>query len=386
MSSEIFAVAGMLAAASAETGLNDFGDGEFREALTRLVDSTNKEIALSAMGAMAFKGEVHRTLVNRLRFAADLKRHPEILNEQIDDPIIITGLPRTGSTKLQRMMAADPESHSLKFWQMMNPAPFPDAVTGIEDPRIETGRQTLEIMNQLAPGFGQSHPTQFDDVDEEVFLQMFTFKCMLTYLSHPAPAYFDWLMTQSLRGTYRYMKQMLQYIQWQNGGWQQRPWIMKSPVHVANLDLLLELFPNATIVVTHRDLNKVLPSFCRLMGHSWKIKTDNVDPLVLGQMSLTLWSGELKKHLQQRQSLGSKIQLMDVSYDDVKNNAIGAIARIYNLAGRELTPSRRQAMLAWEAKNPQHQQGGYSYKLEDYGLTREAISTAFSEYQQRFSR
>ena len=380
MSDEQFSVGAMLAAASAETGLDDFGDGEFREALTRLVDSTNKEIALSAMGAMAFKGDVHRTLVNRLRFAADLKNHPEILDEQINDPIIITGLPRTGSTKLQRMIAADPDTHSLRFWQMMNPAPFANAVAGQEDPRIEAGRQTIAIMNQLAPGFGQSHPTQFDDVDEEVFLQMFTFKCMLTYLSHPAPAYFDWLMTQSLRGTYRYMKQLLQYIQWQNGGRRNKPWIMKSPVHMANLDLLTELFPNATVVVTHRDLNEVLPSFCRLMGHSWMIKTDNVDPLVLGRMSLNLWSSELKKHLLQRQSLGSKIRLLDVSYDDVKNNALGVIERIYRHAGRELTPSRRQAMLAWEAKNPQHQQGGYSYTLQDYGLTPAEIDAAFAEY------
>ena len=116
------------------------------------------------------------------------------------------------------------------------------------------------------------------------------------------------------------------------------------------------------------------------MGHSWMIKTDNVDPLVLGRMSLNLWSSELKKHLLQRQSLGSKIRLLDVSYDDVKNNALGVIERIYRHAGRELTPSRRQAMLAWEAKNPQHQQGGYSYTLQDYGLTPAEIDAAFAEY------
>ncbi len=381
---ETFSVSAMLAAGSTETGLDDFGDEEFREALTRLVDSTNREMDLSPIGVMAFKGEVHRSLVNRLRFAADLKRHPEILGEEMDDPIIVTGLPRTGSTKLQRMMAADPDTHGLRFWQMMNPAPFANAIAGAEDPRIEHARQAVSMLLQISPGFAQSHPAQFDDVDEEVFLQLHTFKCMLTSLSHPAPAYGEWLKRQPMQGTYRYMKQLLQYLQWQNGGRRGKPWILKSPVHLAHLDLLLDLFPKATVVVTHRHLHDAIPSFCRLMENSWGIKIAAVDKHAVGRLALDLWPNELREHLRVRDALGKRLNIIDVQYRAIKDDAMEVIGDVYRKAGRELTPQRRQAMLGWEAQNPQHQQGSYSYRLEDYGLTRAGIDSAFSDYLQRF--
>ena len=236
-----FSVETMLAAASAATGLDDFGDEEFREALTRLVDSTNQEGNLSALGAAAFEGDVHRLLVNRLRFAADLKRHPEILEEDVSAPIVVLGMPRSGTTKLQRLMAADPDVQRLEYWRLFNPAPFPEAVAGQPDPRIEATRQALAMMAQMMPSWSESHPTSHDAVDEEVFLQLFTFKCVFTFVSRPVPAYAAWYHTQSQRGTYRYMKQMMQYLQWQDGGRAgkngDRPWCMKSPAHLGKPDL-----------------------------------------------------------------------------------------------------------------------------------------------------
>jgi hypothetical protein len=122
------------------------------------------------------------------------------------------------------------------------------------------------------------------------------------------------------------------------------------------------------------------------MENSWRIKTDAVDPLHLGRMAIRLWSGEIKKHLQLRAAFGSRINILDVQYRPIKDNAIAVIRDVYRHAGRDLTPLREQAMLAWEARNPQHQRGGYSYKMEDYGLTRDMIDAAFIEYNRRFPK
>lgn len=374
----------LLAGASQETGLTDFGPEEFREGLQQLVDSTNRDIVLSPVGEMAFKGEIHRALVNRLRFADDLKRHPEIAEEDISDPIIILGLPRTGSTKLQRMMAADPDALGLRFWQIMNPAPFPDAAPGAEDPRIEAGRQALIGLAQISPGFMQSHPTQVDDADEEVFLQVFAFKSLMNYLLHPAHGYFEWVMQQNLRGPFQYMKSLLQYLQWQQGGKRARPWMLKSPVNMNHLDLMLELFPHARFVFTHRPPHQIIPSFCRLTEMSWRIKTDHVDLHEIGRFATNLWAREINEHLAQRDALGARIEIMDVQYDAIHKNPLAVIGAIYRNAGRDLSPHRVQAMLDWSARDVYGHFGQYSYTLEDYGLTRDTVDAAFSAYIQRF--
>ena len=376
---EKFSAADMLAQASTETGLEDFGDEEFREALTRLVESTNNDVVLSPLGALAFKGEVHRILVNRLRFAEDLRRHPEILNENVSDPIVILGLPRTGTTKLQRFMAADPDVQRLEYWRLLNPAPFPNANAGEPDPRIQVAREAISGMAKLMPKWMDSHPTSAEEVDEEVFLQLYTFKSLLTYDIRPVPGFAAWMATQSLRGTYRYMKQLLQYLQWQDGGKRGRPWILKSPIHVGTTDLLIEQFPNATLVFTHRDLHQVIPSHCRLMESARRLYSDDVDMHAIGRACISRWLEELQKHVQIRKRLGSKLKIHDVQYEQGRDDPLGVVREIYRCGGRELTPQREQAMLAWERAHPLHHAGKYSYRIEDYGITYEAIDAAFGD-------
>ena len=381
----LFSVDDMLAAASAATGLDDFGDEEFREALMRLVDSTNEESSLSPIGAAAFRGDMQRLLVNRLRFAADLKKHPEILDEDVSDPIVVLGLPRTGTTKLQRLLATDPDVQRLEYWRLFNPAPFPNMAPGQPDPRVAAAKEALTMMAQLMPGWSESHPTAVDAVDEEVFLQLFTFKCVFTHMSRPVPSYRAWYNTQSQRGTYRYMKQMLQYLQWQDGGKQNRPWIMKSPAHVGNVDLVLELFPQATLVMTHRPPRQALRSHCRLMEVSWRLFSDNVDKAAIGRAVLDDFPGELRKHLKLRDQMANSsnpLPIYDVMYDDLKHDAMTVVREIYRRAGRELTPKREQAMRAWEAQQHSHREG--SYQADDYGITNEMIDDSCREYIGRF--
>lgn len=375
----------MLARASAETGLADFGGDEFLEALNQLVESTNRDTRLTSTGATAAREEIHRILVNRARFADDLKRHPEILREDLSGAFIILGLPRTGTTKLQRMMSADPDVIRLEFWKTLNFAPFPETTQGEEDPRIEAARQAVIVMDQLMPDWRAIHGTDAEAADEEVFLQAHTCKSILQYLARPVTSYQTWYKTQSQRDTYAYMKRQLQYLQWQDGGRRGRPWILKSPAHVGVTDLLLEFFPDATLVFTHRDVYTAVASFCRLIECHWQLYLDSVDKEAVGQTVCEVFLTDLDRHIQLRDELGDALALVDVPYANIKSDCLGVIREIYARAGRELTPERERAMTQWEASHPQHAAGKVAYCLEDYGLARDEIATLCGDYLERFA-
>ena len=374
----------MLAKACLETGLNNFGDDIFIEALEKLVDSSNNDTALSPMGVAAVEGEIHRILVNRLRFAEDLKKHPEILAEDVADPIIILGMPRTGTTKLQRMMSSDPDVQRLDYWRLLNPAPFPGEINAEEDPRIEAARQAVIMTNQLMPDWKASHPTEADDVDEEVYLQVFSFKSIITCTGRQVPSYQEWLSTQSMRYTYDYMRMLLQYLQWQDGGKRGRPWIMKSPVHMGTTDILMEMFPKATLVFTHRDIYTAVASICRLMESIWGLYTDHVDKNAIGQTVRDVFLSELKKHMRLRDEMGTKLDILDVQYAEIKSDPLKVIGEIYQRAGRELTAERQGEMLEWDSKHRQHAEGKLNYRLQDYGLNTQVIDADCKEYMDKF--
>lgn len=374
----------MLARARAETALDDVGGEEFIEALKVLVNSSNNDGTLSAMGVAAVEDEIHRILINRLRFADDLKKHPEILDEDVSDPIIILGMPRTGTTKLQRMMAADPDVQRLDYWRLLNPAPFPGAPSGVDDPRIAAAHEAVAAMHQMIPDWIACHPTAADAVDEEVYLQVFTCKTLITCAARPVPSYKAWLQTQSMRGTYDYTRRLLQYLQWQDGGKRGRPFILKSPVHMGTVDLLIEFFPAATLVFTHRDLCTAFASICRLLESTWGLYADVVDRNEIGRAARDVFLAELNKHLELRDRLGARLRIFDVQYEQIRSDPLGVIGEIYRRAGRELDPERRKAMREWEAANPQHTAGKLDYRLEDYGFTRADVEACCRVYFQRF--
>ena len=376
----------LIANAKAETQLDDLGDNEFLQAFKVLIDSTNNDSVLSDIGRAAVEGEMHRILVNRLRFARDLKQHPEILEEDVSDPIVILGMPRTGTTKLQQMISADPDVHKLYKWRLLNPAPFPNAESGGEDPRIEFARQSVAMVDQLMPDWKLIHAIGAEDVDEEVYLMTYSGQSIVTSAGRDVPAYLDWLNHHSMDYCYRYLKQLLQYLQWQDGGKQGRPWVLKSPAHTGTTDLLRTCFPKAALVYTHRDLHTAVASLGKLMETSWGLFHDRVDLHKVGEALRKTFLSELNKHMQLRESMGSELNILDIQYEEIRENAIGVIDKVYRHASRELTPDRKKSMLYWEAHHPQHARGKLSYQLEDYGLTCADIDRQCAAYLARFGR
>ena len=376
-------VDGLLAAAAATAGLDDFGDRHFMTGLTRFVEDLPGNARLNAMGEALVYGGIINILVNRLRYVRDVKAHPEILAEKIVQPIIVLGLPRTGTSKLQRVLSADPGVQRLDYWRLINPAPFPDEVPGNPKGRIEAALAVEQMFASQYPGWMARHPTEALEPDEELHLMHGSFECMISWLFARVPGYYEYISHCDQLPMYRHLHRQMQYLQWQDGGARGRPWIMKSPVHINALPELVATFPDAVLVHCHRDLQKVLPSFASLIEEARKIASDHVDPKIVGAEMFEYWATALDRYLIAREALPAN-RVMDVSFEDVVGDIVGLIRRIYERAGRTVTAEAVAAFREHDARRPEHHWGTYSYSAASYGYTPELIERRFAAYHQRF--
>lgn len=376
-------VEGLLAAASAAAGLSDFGDRHFLTGLTKLVEALPKEAQLSLLGEQMVYGGIIKLLVNRLRYVEDIKQHPEILNEKIVAPIIVLGLPRTGTTKLQRVLSADPQVQRMDYWRITNPAPFPGEEPGNPTGRIEEAKAVEHMLATQFPGWMARHPTEGLEPDEELHLMHGSFECMISWLFARVPSYYEYISRCDQRPMYRHLHAQMQYLQWQDGGARGRPWICKSPVHTGALDVLLETFPDAVLVHCHRDVQKILPSIASLIEQARRIGSDHVDTKVLGDEMLEYWGKSLDRYLEIRETLRAD-RIMDVQFEEVVGDIVSVIRRIYDRAGRKLTPEAITAFQAKDRGQPEHHWGKYTYSAADYGYTKELLNRRFAKYRQRF--
>lgn len=370
----------LLAVASAQAGgLQDFGDHDFREPLTRFLASVRDEAALSPEGVATLTQDVIRLLTNRLLLQADLAQHPEILDEDVSDPIVIVGNPRTGTTKLQRMMAAHPGLQSVKLWQILFPARLPGDV----DPRRAMAEQFQRELAAGAPQFMAAHAMVADEPEEEALILQMTFdRAGAHNWFYRTPAFHAWLTGRDQHAAYGYLREVLQHLQWQGGG-RRGPWVLKSPLHTGNVATLLDTFPAATVVHCHRDPATVLPSFCGLVEIIRSVRGHTVDREELGEFLLGELAAQWHENLAQRPQLPAG-QLLDVHFDDIVADPVAVIRTILAARGDELTHSDAQTILAWDAANPPGKFGKHQYSLQQYGLSAERVHEAFSAYYEHF--
>ena len=376
-------VPGLLEAARAATGLDDFGSPHFLVGLSTLVEDLPVHARLNAIGEQMVYGGIINLLVNRLRYVRDVKAHPQILEEKIVQPIVILGLPRTGTTKLQRVMSADPGVQRLDYWRQINPAPFPGEERGNPKGRIEAALAVEQLLTTQFPGWMARHPTEALEPDEELHLMHGSFECIISWLFARTPNYYRHVMECDQRPMYRHLHSQLQYLQWQDGGGRGRPWIMKSPCHTRSVDTLLEIFPDAVLVHCHRDVQKILPSIAALIEEARRIHSDHCDRKVLGEEMLDYWGRSLDRYLQVRETLPDA-RVLDLRFEEVVDDVVGVIDRIYAKAGRTVTPQALAAFREYEARRPDHYFGHYTYAAEDYDYTAEKIDERFAAYRARF--
>ncbi len=375
----------VLSDARRKTGLSDFGDEGFLEPLEVLADSINREAALNPVGHMIIRGRIVGVLRNKLVAQDNIKRHPEILDIPVEAPIVIAGLARTGTTMLHRLIAQDPAIRSLASWEAINPAPAKPTAGQKRDPRFAQAAAAAKGLKYMSPGFFAIHPAEPDAPEEEVILLEQAFLTTTPEAMMNVPTYSKWLEVQDHVPAYQALKQMMQYLQWQRPGiGKDVRWVLKTPHHQEYFDPLLEVFPNATIIHTHRDPLKTSPSLFSMLTHLQMIFSDDVDPNRVASHWLGKIENMARRTLATRERLNDK-GFVDVSYYDLIKDPMPQVERIYEAAGASLTPDARKAMEASREVNKQHKYGRHKYSLADFGMTKDDVESRIALYRARFN-
>lgn len=368
----------LLETALRQSPAREFLDLSFLPNLEKVLEIPTR-LNMSAQGLQGMHANNVRFLVNRLRYEADVKRHPEILEEDVSDPIVVLGLPRSGTTKLQRFLSADPGLQTTHAYRMFNPAPFPNENRGDPTPRIAWAQRMMAAVTNTAETYQVMHEFDALEADESSFVPLANFDYVMQYITAPDREFLAWARTVDRASPLTWLKKMLQYLQWQDGGRRGRPWLLKNPGHTGEMAEMVHLFPKATFVISQRDLTTTMGSSMRMMNEILKNSFDEVDFHTLGDSVVEYWSYELARHQRQKSELGDSLRLLEVPYSRCVSDAIGVAREVYELHGLPLTPAGEAAMRQWDIDNPRHKLGSYSYQLEAYGWSQAKVEAAFGQ-------
>jgi len=377
----------IIAEAQEKAGLTDFGDESFRVPMRMLLKAMKEEARLNEIGIVSQRARIVGFLTTRLMAEDYFKRYPEILQEEIGPPMVIVGLGRTGTTMLQRLIACDPRVYSVLWWESRLPAPLPGSENlkpGEIDPRIIDAEAEVNAMIEGVPDLVAMHPIAAQEPDEEIMLLENSFYSTTPEAMVNIPSYSAWLEQQDQLVSYEYLKKMLQFLQWQkkrNGITGER-WVLKSPHHLGFLDLLFKVFPDATVIQTHRDPLETIPSWASLIYTLRKLASDSADPLEVGRQ----WGAKMKRVMKQTLAVrdASIGRYVDVWYMDILKDPITQVRAIYQSIGLELTPKAEKRMTQWTIDHARDKRPVHHYTLEEFGFTEEGLKQDFAEYRERF--
>lgn len=375
--------ASLLEEARRNTGLDDFGDSNFRDGMQRLLDSLEQEARLTAIGRLIAHGEVLRHLENRLRVAADWQRWPEMAEVKIEQPIFVVGLPRTGSTTLHDLFVQDPGNRVPLTWECHRPSPPPERASYDSDPRIAACQEHLDITSgALIPEFKAIHPMGALLAQECLMLQAFDFMSIIFTNQFHIPSYQRWVEEVDLRPCYATHRRQLQYMQWRCPG---ERWVLKSVGHLWGLEALFDLYPDARVVMTHRDPLKLIASHCSLVSMATSMGSDEVDDLEIGREWGESWERAMRKGIAFRKSgKAAPESFFDMHFSEFIQDPVTMVRRIYQHFGLDLSPAAEQRMSGFLAENPPGKHGKHSYTLERFGLDPAAERERYRFYQEYY--
>jgi hypothetical protein len=372
----------LLQKACESTSLDDFGEDSFRQPLRLLLDSFERDAQLNFIGRICAHSDIYRMLCNRLRLVEDRKRHPGVSDEIVRAPIFITGLPRSGTTLLHALLAQDPDSRAPRVWEVMHPSPPPAAPTYDTDPRIEQTEKELRWLKVIMPDFETVHLMNAKLPQECIAITAHSFISNEFESMYHVWSYRSWLDKTDKRGAYEFHKQFLQHLQWRCPG---SHWVLKAPSHLLALDALMQVYPDARIIMTHRDPLKVMASCASFSEVLRGPFTVPIDRMKLGPEIQRRWvegAGLAVKFHQHNGNLGGR--LLDVQYSDLVREPMSVVRSIYRQYDMELTGKAETAMQAFLSENPKDKKGTHRYSLEDYGLNPEAERRSFGFYTDYF--
>ena len=371
----------LIARARERAGLDDLGDDSWRAGLRLLVETVESAPGVNPGGRDYVYGQFVDALWNRLRVLDYIKQHPEVAQERVERPLVILGLPRTGTSLASYLLDQDPRRRSLLTWEAADSVPPSSPETLRTDPRCLTKKAELEVLAEglKAANIPMVHWDEADGPTECLFVQNQDFKAYLWEAFMPTAAYADWLLETDMTSAYAYERSVLQMLQSRAPG----VWSLKMPSHAVHIETLLATYPDVRIVWAHRDPYKATASFLRLNYLSRAVLGAEVDVDVIVPNVLRQLQAHITRPLQARRRIGDD-RFFDLHYGALMRDPIGMMRSLYEWAGDDLTPSTEQAMLDWLERNPQDRFGVQPYSLDGSGVTRADLEPIFAEYLSTF--
>ncbi|MBZ0256192.1 sulfotransferase [bacterium] len=370
----------LCAKAEAKTRLSDWGGDGFLEPLTVLLESIHREARLSQQGQFVLYQHYMRLLKNLLHIQNDWKRQPEISSVEIKAPIVILGFPRTGTTYLHQLMSNDPAHRTLRYWELLFPSPPPTPETPPNDWRIREARRFCFWIGKISPKLYSIHELDAMGAEECCFIFDHWFLDRINHLVFDVPAYVNWYDRYDHRASYQFHKKMLQSYALH---FPQRRFLLKAPRHLFCLGALLEAYPDACIVWTHRDPLEALPSLCSLSETARAIVSNDIHPQRIGRRCLDHLAVEFASGFQARQTVGGH-QFCDVAYNDLVRDPAKTVRDIYAHFGLDYSDEFDQSLSSELNRQRTRKHHPHRYSLEQYQLNEIEIKERLSDYYQQF--
>ena len=365
----------LIADARKATGLERFDSESFREGLDILVADINADAERPDAALAINRGMLTKALIDRLRVSDAIARRPEVLDAPVARPVFVFGIPRTGTTLLSNLLAADPARRSPLKWELDDPVPPPTTATLYTDPRALAALEAERQLLAAYPDAGKLYRMSATYPYEDVAIMAHDFKTLMWDSAGRLPAYRDWIFSTDATSAYQYHKRFLQLHQADAPG----IWNLKMPSHALYLDTLLAVYPDARLVWTHRDPFAATASFCSIIAAGHQAFAGRVDSGWIAENMPWQAQQHAERAMASRARIG-RDRIADVHYADLMRDPIATVRALYDALGDAFTPEAEAGMTAWLVDNPQGKFGRHDYRLGEYGLSKQALEPLFEHY------
>lgn len=378
LSSEYF-----ITQAMEKTGMEDFGGQTFEEGLGVLIDSLNNNLDLAEGTAGYFQNQIIQILINRLEITQLVKNHPDILEEKVEKPVFIVGLPRSGTTILHTLMAMDPTSRYLRNFESAGPiCPPTELIPESIDPRIQTCHEGMEGLFAMAPvlrgingiNFMAHGTAECQNLMAHEFIHM-GWSAGSSLFSHG-----NWVGECNMKNAFQWHRLLLQVLQWKLPN---DRWVLKAPMHLFGLEHLMETYPDAKIVFTHRDPFDAMVSGVSMAYHWTQFTTGQANIQAIADWYPRLWAKGLARALSFKKNLNAD-QCLDIFHKDISKDPIKMIETIYDHFDILLSRGTKKRMVTWLRDHPRSKFGSHACTSDEFGLVAEKEKERFSFYHDQF--
>lgn len=371
------------ATAQRQTGLSDFGDSSFEDGFSRLLASLESEAKLTSLGRLIAREEILMALKNRLQLVEYHRCNPDITAGSVERPIFIIGMGRSGTTILHELMALDTQLRTPLTWEVDHPFPPPQTASYESDPRIAATQKTLERTDLILPDFKKIHRMGAQLPQECVRWTTGEFTSMIFWTNYHVPEYSNWIMREAnLAPAYSYHRKFLQLLQWKHS---RAPWVLKSPGHLWSLDQLLQEYPDARFIQTHRDPLQILASLTSLVTVLRKMSSDNVDTAQIAR-EWAVWNAQgLNASASFRdRSLVKTEDVIDINFSEFMADPLRQVRAIYKQFDLPLSHTTERKMREYLAQHRQGEHGKHDYTFAHTGLDMASERARVLPYESRF--